>query len=130
MLKSPAFGNTRTVSSHNMDTLKAQADNKRLFWTLPCIIVLVGLFFAFAGLSEFYHVGVAGETGAYPWGSVNEVPWYYQTPNIYSTYNLASGLSFLAATLLTLWATLKKNKTLAVAGISLTMLFLFIEWLH
>ena len=112
-----------------METLKAQADNSnnKLIWALPCIFILVGLFFSFAGLSEFYNVAIKGETGAYPWGPVNEVPWYYHTPATYSTYNLTSGLLFFAATLSTLWATVKKNKKLVVAGVSLTVLFLLTE---
>lgn len=110
-----------------MSILKARANNDKLLWTLPYLVVLVGLFFCLIGLSEFYNVAISGETSAYPWGAVNENQWYYQSPTIYSTYNLASGLLFLAATLLTLWATLKQNKKLLVAGVSLTVLFLLAD---
>jgi len=111
-----------------MDILKPQSDNNnKLLWTLPYFIVLVGLFFSYAGLSEFYNVAIKGETGTYPWGLVNEVPWYYRTPSTYSTYNLISGLLFSAVTILTLWATVKKDRRLVVAGVSLTILFLFAD---
>jgi hypothetical protein len=112
-----------------MEILKVQSENKnkKLLWTLPYLIVLVGLFFSFAGVSEFYNVAVKGETGAYPWGPVNEVPWYYQTPKVYSTYNLTSGLLFLAATILTLWATVRKDRRLVITGVSLTIFFLFAD---
>lgn len=112
-----------------MNTLKAKADNShnKLLWTLPYFIVLVGLFFSFVGLSEFYNVAIAGQGGAYPWGSVNENQWYYQTPSIYSTYNLTSGLLFLAATVLTFWASLKRNRKLVVIGVGLTVLFLLTD---
>jgi hypothetical protein len=118
-----------TVTCHYMETLQKQSDksNNKLLWTLPYILILVGLYFSFAGLSEFYNVAIKDETGAYPWGAVNEVAWYYQTPSTYSTYNLASGLLFSAATISTLWGTLKKHKRLVVAGVSLTVLFLFAD---
>ena len=113
-----------------MDTLRIQTDksSSKLLWIVPYIIVLVGLFFSFAGLSEFYNVAIHRETGVYPWGHVNEVPWYYQTPAIYSAYNLTSGLLFLSVTVLTFWATVKKSKKLVIAGVSLTILFLLADF--
>lgn len=112
-----------------MDTLKAQSDtsNNKLLWALPYAIVLVELFFSFAGLSEFYNVAIKGETGAYPWGPVNEVPWYYRTPSTYLTYNLTSGLLFLTATILIIWATVKRNRKFVGVGIGLAVLLVLID---
>lgn len=97
--------------------------NSKLFWTLPYVVVAFGLLFAFMGLSEFYNVKIAGKASAYPFGPINENQWYYQNASVYANYNLISGLMFLIASLLTVWATIKKNKTIVILGISLTILF-------
>ncbi len=97
--------------------------NSKLLWTLPYLVVAFGLLFAFIGLSEFYNVKIAGHESAYAFGPINENQWYYQNASIYASYFLISGLMFFAASLLTVWATIKKNKTLVILGISLTILF-------
>ena len=99
--------------------------NSKLLWTLPFVIVAVGLLFTFMGLSEFYNVKIAKEESAYPFGAINDTPWYYQNASLYTCYNLTSGLLFLAASILTTWATIKKNKRLVVLGICLTILFVY-----
>jgi len=101
-------------------------NNKRL-WTLSYVLVALGLLFAFVGISEFYNVKIAGEESAYPFGPVNEGQWYYQSASVYANYNLTSGLLFSTTSLLTAWATIKKNKTLVILGISLTILFFIAE---
>lgn len=90
--------------------------------TLSRFIAAIGLFFAFIGLFESYNVGIAGET-SYPFAAVNENPWYYQTPAIYTWYNLITGLLSLASVLLTVWAIIKKDKQWMITGIILICLF-------
>ena len=102
-------------------------NNSKLLWTLPYIFVAIGFLFAFMGLSEFYNVRIAGQESAYPFGPVNENQWYYQNASIYASYNLTSGLLFLAVSLLTVWATIKKNKTLTIWCICLTIFFFIAE---
>jgi len=97
--------------------------NSNFFWTLPYVVAAFGFLFAFVGLSEFYNVKIAGQASAYPFGPINENQWYYQNASVYANYNLTSGLIFLTASLLTAWATIKKNRTLVILGISLTILF-------
>ena len=101
--------------------------NSKLLWTLPYVVVAFGLLFAFIGLSEFYNVKIAGQESAYAFGPVNENQWYYQNASVYANYNLTSGLMFLTASSLTVWATIKKNKTLVILGIGLTILFFVAE---
>ncbi len=112
-----------------MSFLQAQKHNNknRLYWVFPCIIILMTGTFSFIGLSEFYNVAIKGETGGYPWGAVNEVPWYYQTQTIYSIYTFISGLLFLLATILIGWATLKKSKKLMITGVSLAFFLLLAD---
>jgi hypothetical protein len=101
--------------------------NSKLLWTLPYVVVAFGLLFAFIGLSEFYNVKIAGQESAYPFGPVNENQWYYQNASVYASYNLTSGLMFLTASLLTVSATIKKNRAFVILGISLTALFFIAE---
>jgi predicted ATP-grasp superfamily ATP-dependent carboligase len=101
--------------------------NRNLRWILPYIAAAWGLLFAFVGFSEFYNVKFAGRESAYPFGPINENPWYYQSASVYAGYNLVSGLLFLAASLLTVGAAIKKNKPLAVWGIGLIFLFFTVE---
>ena len=97
--------------------------NSKLVWTLPYVLVAFGLLFAFMGLSEFYNVKIAGQASAYPFGPINENQWYYQNASVYANYNLTNGLMFLTASLLTVWATIRKNRTLVILGIFLIILF-------
>ena len=93
----------------------------KLLRILTYLFVTVDFFFSSIGISEFYNVVIAGRTSAYPWGSVNENPWYYQTSGIYSAYNLVCGLLFLIIALLTFWATVKKSKKWIIASVGLTI---------
>ena len=89
------------------------------------VVVLIGLLFAFIGLSEFYNVSFGGEESAYAFGPINENQWYYQSAAVYKTYNLISGLLFLLSSTLTIWATImKKGKGIILGAVLITFLFL------
>jgi hypothetical protein len=101
-------------------------NNSKLLWTLPYVIVAFGLLFAFMGLSEFYNVKISKES-AYPFGPISDNPWSYQNASVYAKKNLTSGLLFLTASILTVWATIKRNNRLLISGIWLTILFFMIH---
>ena len=103
--------------------------NSKLLGTLPYVIVAFGILFAFMGLSEFYNVKIDGQESAYAFGPVNENQWYYQNASIYASYNLTSGLMFLAASLLTVWSAIKKNKNLVLLGVCLTTIFFIADFI-
>lgn len=103
--------------------------DRKLHWTLPFVIAAFGLLFSFIGLSEFYNMKFAGHESAYPFGSINENQWYYQDAAIYTSYNLTSGLVFLATSLLTILATIKKSKSLIIWGAGLTIFFFTAEFI-
>jgi hypothetical protein len=105
---------------------KANKPSKSL-WVLSLIIIAVGLFFAAVGLSEYYNVGIAGGGASYPFGGVNESQWYYQSENIYATYNLVCGTLFLIASALTIWGIVKKSKPLIIFVTTLILLFVIAE---
>ncbi len=99
----------------------------KLLWTVPYVFVALGLLFALIGLSEFYNVKIAGQESEYPFGLVNENQWYYKNASVYANYSLTTGLMFLTASVLTTWATFKKNRTLVILGSGLIILFYFAE---
>ena len=106
-----------------------QADIKpqsnKIPWLLSYLVVLVGLMFSFMSFDEFYNVRFGGQESAYPFGNINDNPWYYKSASLYTKYFFVCGSLFLGAALVTLFAAIKKNKRLLVIGICLTALFLF-----
>jgi len=88
------------------------------------IVVLIGLLFAFMGLSEFYNVRLAGHGSAYPFGPVADNQWYYQNATIYSNYNLVSGLLFFMTFTISLLGTIKKNRKILIVGVGMTVILI------
>lgn len=68
-----------------------------LFWTGTTLATLFFGLLTFMSLSEWWTVKVEKQTGGYPWGSVNENPWYYDNPEIYSTVMLTEGIVLTVA---------------------------------
>jgi len=110
----------------NIQTVTENKKN-RFFWTLPYIVVAVGFLFAFIGLSEFYNIKIASNQAAYPFGYVNDNPWYYQNSSTYATYNLRSGILFLIISSMTVWATIRKKRGLLILGITMTIILFIAE---
>lgn len=108
----------RTFQTHRQNIIQ------KFVWTLPYLIVVVGLFLSVMGLSEFYNVKIKGEVSAYAFGPVADNQWYYQNPSIYATYNLVSGLLYSTLTILIFWATIKRNSRLLFIGIFIMLFFL------
>jgi len=109
-----------------MDTPKKQKlDHFEKF----CLVILytvslIGLLFAFIGLSEFYYVRVIGRESAYAFGPVADNQWYYQNAGVYSTYNLVSGLLFLATFIVSISATVTGNRNMLLLGVGMTVILL------
>lgn len=106
---------------------KKTKDNNKLIWTIACVIALLGFIFSFLMLSEYYTIAIAKKTEAYPWGAINENPWYYKTSAIYANYSLISGLLFSGASFLLLWGLLRQNKKLGIIGICLILIFILAD---
>jgi NADH:ubiquinone oxidoreductase subunit 3 (subunit A) len=104
--------------------IKSTKSKSKLFWLLPYLVVIVGLFFSYMCLSEFYNVKFGGQGSAYAFGNVNENQWAYQSASNYYTINLICGLIYSATTLLILWATVKKNDKLLIIGIIFFMVLI------
>lgn len=114
-----------------MDRIKKKVNKIGFLWALVSIILFIGLYFALIGLAEFFNVAIVGEPRWHQswWGDTSEVPWYYQNDDIYSSYNLISGLLFLIVTILTLIARIQKKKMLAISGAVIIILLCIAEFI-
>ena len=99
-----------------MNSTTAKSTSNLLLWTFCSVGVVFGLLLSLMELSEFYTVGIQKHSGAYPFGNLNENPWYYQSENIYWKYMLISGLASLMASLFTLVSMIRKKWKWSIIG--------------
>ena len=81
-----------------------------LFWTVVISLTMFIGLLTFMFFEEWITVGVLGHMSDYPWGCVNETPWYYETPKTYSLTAFIEGLVFLTNFILVTIQIIKKNK--------------------
>ena len=71
-----------------------------IFWFFVVITILFTGFWTFVAFDEWLTVGFHRKTAGYPWGPVNQNPWYYKNPSVFSRVMLieflllAAGLGF------------------------------------
>jgi hypothetical protein len=92
-----------------------------LFWTVPAMVTLFFGLMTFMSLNEWWIVQVKQQTGGYPWGQVNENPWFYKNPEIYSEVMLIEGLAFSAILIFLTIQVIRTEKK----GILYTLMFGF-----
>ncbi|MEB2783145.1 hypothetical protein [Algoriphagus persicinus] len=68
-----------------------------LFWIGTGLAILFFGMLAVVSYSEWWTIKVKKHTSGYPWGSINDNPWYYDNPEIYSTVMLTEGIVFTIA---------------------------------
>lgn len=102
--------------------LKQELD-KRTIWNLSYMVITTGLFLFLLSISEFYNVAIDGSGSQYPWGAINENPWYYRTPALYAAYQFICSLVFLTASIVTLLGTIRKSQPVAIKGMLTIGLF-------
>lgn len=98
------------VSTNVIGHCKMTTPKNILFWTGTTLATLFFGLLTFMSLSEWWTVKIKKETGSYPWGPVNENPWYYDNPEIYSTVMLTEGLVFTVALTILTTQIIKVNK--------------------
>jgi len=81
-----------------------------LFWTGTTLATMFFGLLTLMSLSEWWTVKIKKQTSNYPWGPVNENPWYYDNPEIYSTVMLTEGLVFTVALTILTTQIIKVNK--------------------
>lgn len=92
-------------------------------------IILSG-FLALINLLEWYIVKIQQRTAEYPFGGEGSTPYYYKTPELYSTVNLIWGLVFLSILFFTIWTIINRKKkltTIAFGSIIILLLGLFVH---
>jgi hypothetical protein len=113
-----------------MDTPKKQKLDQfeKFGLVILYIVLLIGLLFAFIGLSEFYNVRVIGSESAYAFGPVADNQWYYQNAEVYWAYNLVSGLLFLGTFIVSVWATVRGHRNILLLGAGMTVILLIVTF--
>ena len=81
------------------------------FWTASIGVTLFFCLLTFLFFSEWWTVAIKKDIGEYPWGHVNENPWYYDNPNLYAMVNLTEGLIMLLALSFTVWFLTHQEKS-------------------
>lgn len=56
-----------------------------IFWISTILSTLFFVLLTFICYNEWWTVKIKKQIKEYPWGTINENPWYYKTPDIYST---------------------------------------------
>lgn len=82
-----------------------------LFWTGTTLATLFFGLMTFVSYNEWWTVKIKKQTSGYPWGPINENPWYYDNPDIYSTVMLTEGLVFTVALTILGTQIIKAKKT-------------------
>lgn len=81
-----------------------------IFWTGTTLATAFFGLLTFMSFNEWWTVKIKMQTDSYPWGSINENPWYYDTPNLYSYVMLTEGVLFTIALTVLAKQLLKKDK--------------------
>jgi hypothetical protein len=82
-----------------------------LFWTVTIMALVFFSILTFGLYDEFWTVKIKKDIGNYPWGPINENPWYYDNPDLYSTIMLTEGFLFTVALSVLVRQLFKKEKT-------------------
>ena len=67
---------------------------KVIYWFLISIQLLFFLLLSIISISEWWTVGISKDINNYAFGTINENPWFYETPELYSKIELIEGLIF------------------------------------
>lgn len=82
-----------------------------IFWAGTILATAFFGLLTVLSFSEWWTVKIKKQTDNYPWGPINENPWYYGTPNLYSSVMLAEGILFTIALTVLARQLIKKDKT-------------------
>jgi hypothetical protein len=107
-----------------MNSLQTQNKKRKIYWILTSLVILGGLLFALMNLSEYYNSKFEHQKSAYPFGNINESPWYYQSASVYEIYSLTLGLLFIATSIITSFGVAKRNNRILTIGILSIILLL------
>ena len=90
-----------------------------IFWISTILSTLFFVLLTFICYNEWWTVKVKKQIKEYPWGTINENPWYYKTPDIYSTVMFTEGFLFTIALIILIIQLLKMKKVKILYSIML-----------
>lgn len=96
---------------------------------LNILIIPINGIFSLMGFSEFYKVSIKKDISQYPFGTEGPVPYYYKTPELYSSLAFIYGLIFLCMVLLGIWNWIRK-KIHGLLMMAITLVLITLLLLH
>jgi len=100
------------------------------FWTISILTIILSGLLTLMNLSEFYLIGVLGQTEGYPFGGEGPTPYYYKTSGLYSTVNLIWGLLFLLTLSFSIRAIIKGQRKNIFWFLDLAVILIVGQFLH
>jgi hypothetical protein len=99
----------------------------KIIYIISGFLIVFGFLFSINLLREFYTVIIRNEIKDYPWGFINENPWYYENPKKYGIFCFVFGLLYLLSSVITFWS-IRKNKVSAtvIGSISIFIVHLIV----
>ena len=100
------------------------------FWVVAFLAILFFASLTCLSFIEWWTVGVNKETGGYPWGHVNDNPWYYDNPNLYAYVILIETILLAVTVAFACWFLCQKNKTKVLYAFLGGLLVLFMIFIN
>jgi uncharacterized membrane protein len=100
------------------------------YWFAVLITILIVSLFAYMNIDEFYTVAIIKSTKGYPWGEINENPWYYKSAFVYSSYMLVNALVFLTGLVIFVRGIVKAQKNVVQITILCLLLYLLLLFIN
>lgn len=92
--------------------------------TALTFLFIIVVAFSYFNISEWYDIAMLNKTSDYPWGEINNNPWYYKDPNSYAKVTLLFGISYSVTAILIAYFGYKKyNKALIYTVIGFLLIF-------
>lgn len=85
-----------------------------IFWTIRAIGVLLFSLATLVSFYEWWNVRINKDLDSYPWGPINNNPWYYANDTVYANYMLVTGLIMLLLLVLLFTFLAKRQKEKAL----------------
>lgn len=82
-----------------------------IFWIGTIITTIFFSLLTLMSYGEWWKIKIKKQISSYPWGQVNENPWYYDNPNLYSIVMLTEGILCTIALAFLLRQLLRMDKT-------------------
>lgn len=109
--------------------LQVKMMTKIFIYGICTFLVLACFAFSILNLSEYWQIVILKGGDGYPWGAVNDNPWFYESPGTYGWHCLMHGAVFLvAACALAISLFHKKLGRIAISA-GLCILLLLLSWL-